>query len=160
MMAAPVLLTMAAAFAEPPAEHHATAGSLVIDPTSELAWMRCSLGQTPTEIGCQGEAERFNWHAAQAQVDTLSSKECPWRLPRFHELRGLLQPNAGADMAIDSDTFPDTPPGWFWNQVSAGGHSQQDCFVDFAGEGRTRCNMGGEFYLRLVMPAKAASRDC
>ncbi len=63
-------------------------------------------------------------------------------------------------MAIDVDAFPDTPAGWYWNEASAGGHSQQDCFVNFSGEGRTRCNMGGEFYLRLVMPAEAATPGC
>ncbi|WP_156085523.1 hypothetical protein [Billgrantia saliphila] len=36
-----------------------------------------------------------------------------------------------------------SPSGWYWNQVSAGGHSQQDCFVNFGGQGRTRCNMAG-----------------
>lgn len=50
-----------------------------------------------------------------------------------------------------------TPHGWYWNQVSAGGHSQQDCFVDFTGNGRTRCNMAGNFYVRLVMDRDAAA---
>nr|WP_275298060.1 DUF1566 domain-containing protein [Halomonas campisalis] len=133
---------------------------LVGDPAQELIWMRCSLDQRYAEGRCHGEAGRFSWRAVQAQVDALSSAECPWRLPRFHELRGLLQPGASGGMAIDSEAFPDTPEGWFWNQVSAGGHSQHDCFVDFTGEGRTRCNMGGDFYLRLVMPASAATPAC
>lgn len=135
-------------------------GGFVVDMPSQLVWMRCSLGQEYREGQCLGEAERFSWSEAQARIDTLASAECPWRLPRFHELRGLMQPASDRDMAIDLDAFPDTPPGWYWNEASAGGHSQQDCFVDFGGEGRTRCNMGGQFYLRLVMALESAAAQC
>ncbi|MCE8004729.1 DUF1566 domain-containing protein [Billgrantia ethanolica] len=136
----------------------------VVDSKQQLVWMRCSLGQEYREGRCLGEAERFNWSEAQARIDTLASAECPWRLPRFHELRGLMQPSNEATgsvpMAIDLEYFPDTPQGWYWNEVSAGGHSQQDCFVDFGGEGRTRCNMGGQFYLRPVMALESAAAHC
>jgi hypothetical protein len=131
---------------------------LVLDSRQQLAWMRCSLGQRFQQDHCLGEAERFSWSEAQARIRELASPECPWRLPRFHELRGLMQHAPDRDMAIDLEAFPDTPAGWYWNEASAGGHSQQDCFVDFGGEGRTRCNMGGQFHLRPVMTGgKAAS---
>ncbi|AMD00045.1 DUF1566 domain-containing protein [Halomonas chromatireducens] len=137
---------------------------VVIDKRQQLAWMRCSLGQQYQDGRCLGEAERFSWSEAQSRIQALASPNCPWRLPRFHELRGLMQPpeerQGQAPMAIDLDAFPDTPAGWFWNQASAGGHSQQDCFVDFSGEGRTRCNMGGQFYLRPVMPLENAAPSC
>lgn len=125
-----------------------------------LVWMRCSLGQAFRDGRCQGEAERLPLSGAEAHVDALSTADCPWRLPRFFELRSLMQASDAAGMAIDGRAFPDTPSGWYWNQVSAGGHSQQDCFVDFGGQGRTRCNMAGQFLVRPVMDASAASPAC
>jgi hypothetical protein len=123
---------------------------LVADHDQRLIWMRCSLGQRAVDGRCQGEAERLSWTEAVVRTDVLASADCPWRIPEFHELRSLLQP-AGSGQALDMRAFPDTPDGWFWTSVRAGGHSQYDCFVDFAGEGRTRCNMGGRLHLRAVM---------
>lgn len=151
-----------AAFADQASEGAYTfpAAGLVGDPAQGLIWQRCSLGQRYQDGRCVGDSESFNWREAQARTEALASPECPWRLPRFHELRGLMQPAGDRDLAIDLSAFPDTPPGWYWNQVSAGGHSQQDCFVDFGGEGRTRCNMAGSFYIRLVMDQDGAAFDC
>lgn len=123
---------------------------LVADHDQRLIWMRCSLGQRAVDGRCQGEAERLSWTEAVARIDVLASADCPWRIPEFHELRSLIRPT-GSGQALDMDAFADTPDGWFWTNVRAGGHSQYDCFVDFAGEGRTRCNMGGRFHVRAVM---------
>lgn len=135
-------------------------GGQVIDSERPLAWMRCSLGQVYREGRCRGEAERLTLAEAEARVDAMATAECPWRLPRFFELRGLMQARDDGGMAIEDEIFPDTPAGWYWTQVSAGGHSQQDCFVDFGGQGRTRCNMAGQFLVRPVMDASAASPAC
>ncbi|MGQ4880732.1 DUF1566 domain-containing protein [Billgrantia sp. LNSP4103-1] len=132
------------------------AETLVEDSAKGLVWMRCSLGQRFHEGRCLGEAERLSLNDAEARLDTLATAACPWRLPRFFEMRSLLQADESRNVAIDSTAFPDTPSGWYWNQVSAGGHSQQDCFVDFGGQGRTRCNMAGQFHLRAVMDADAS----
>ncbi|OOG22805.1 hypothetical protein B1C78_13685 [Thioalkalivibrio denitrificans] len=132
---------------------------LVEDHRQGLVWMRCSLGQRPDGDRCSGEAERLTWSEANRRVEALASRACPWRLPEFHELRSLLQPS-GAGPALDRTAFPDTPDGWFWTRVRAGGHSQYDCFVDFAGSGRTRCNMGGRFYLRPVMSRDQGVEAC
>ena len=90
------------------------------------------------------------WTAAERFVDELGPAGCPWRLPGFHELRSLLQEGA-EDPALDTRFFPDTPSGWYWAQATAGGHSPYDCFVTFAGAGRTLCNASGRFYLRAVV---------
>lgn len=161
LAAALLLVASACGLAEPRAAGIAPSPqATVTDAQKGLVWMRCSIGQQYEQGRCLGEAERVSWSEAQARVDALATAACPWRLPRFHEMRGLMQPpgeaSGQAPMAIDADLFPDTPAGWYWNQASAGGHSQQDCFVDFAGEGRTRCNMGGQFHLRLVMLAEQA----
>jgi hypothetical protein len=123
---------------------------LVADRDQRLIWMRCSVGQRAVDGRCQGEAGRLSWTEAAARADALASGDCPWRIPEFHELRSLIRPT-GVGQALDMQAFPDTPDGWFWTRARAGGHSQHDCFVDFAGEGRTRCNMGGRFHLRAVM---------
>ncbi|MCC5884541.1 MAG: DUF1566 domain-containing protein [Halomonas sp.] len=158
------LATCGVVLGDATAAYDTSQAGLVVDGNKQLVWMRCSLGQHYQDGRCLGEAERFNWSEAQAHVETLASAACPWRLPRFHEMRGLMQPSddasGEASMAIDLEVFSDTPAGWFWNQASAGGHSQQDCFVDFSGEGRTRCNMGGQFYLRPVMTQQTAVHSC
>ncbi len=157
LAAALLLVASASGLAEPRADGFAPSPqATVTDAQRGLVWMRCSLGQHLEQGRCLGEAERLSWSEAQARVAALATAACPWRLPHFHELRSLMAPQADADIAIDGVAFPDTPAGWYWNQASAGGHSQQDCFVDFAGAGRTRCNMGGQFHLRLVMPAEQA----
>lgn len=132
---------------------------LVADHRLGLIWMRCSIGQRPDGEGCSGEADRLTWTEVLARIDTLATLGCPWRVPEFHELRALLQPGGG-EQALDPQAFPDTPDGWFWTRVRAGGHSQYDCFVDFAGEGRTRCNMGGRFHLRPVMTPVDGAGSC
>ena len=132
---------------------------VVEDHRQGLVWMRCSVGQQPEGDRCLGDAERLSWTEANARIDRLASSECPWRLPEFHELRSLLQPS-DTGPALDRAAFPDTPDGWFWTRVRAGGHSQYDCFVDFAGSGRTRCNMGGRFYLRPVMSRDQGVETC
>ncbi|TFH87619.1 DUF1566 domain-containing protein [Billgrantia azerbaijanica] len=136
------------------------AEGLVADADTALVWRRCSQGQTFRAGRCEGEAARFHLAEAESLAAAQASAACPWRLPRFYELRSLMQAAGGADVAIDTTAFPDTPPGWYWNQASAGGHSQQDCFVDFTGDGRTRCNMAGQFFVRLVMDRDAAAADC
>lgn len=136
------------------------ADGLVVDEVRSLVWMRCSLGQSIREGRCEGEAARVDLAEAQSYAAAQRSADCPWRLPRFFELRALMQEPNEAAVAIDTAAFPDTPPGWYWNQVSAGGHSQQDCFVDFAGDGRRRCNMAGDFHVRLVMDRDAAAPAC
>ncbi|SEL23136.1 DUF1566 domain-containing protein [Halomonas daqiaonensis] len=139
---------------------HFPADGLVVDEAKSLVWMRCSLGQTFRKGRCHGEAARVDLAEAEAYASTAANAECPWRLPRFFELRSLMQAS-GDDtaVAIDASAFPDTPSGWYWNQASAGGHSQQDCFVDFTGNGRTRCNMAGDFHVRLVVDQDAATTD-
>ncbi|SDI94090.1 DUF1566 domain-containing protein [Billgrantia gudaonensis] len=133
---------------------------LVVDSAEELVWQRCSLGQAFVEGRCEGEAADVTLAEAETYAEAQSSRDCPWRLPRFFEMRSLMREDNRADVAIDTTAFPDTPRGWYWNQASAGGHSQQDCFVDFAGNGRTRCNMAGEFHVRLVMEQQETTGAC
>ncbi|MGR4066316.1 DUF1566 domain-containing protein [Halomonas sp. LR3S48] len=160
LLVAGLLLAWSSAHGDGAAGYDTRHAGLVVDSRQQLVWMRCSLGQRFRDGGCLGEAERLHLSDAEARIDALATADCPWRLPRFFELRGLMQPGNDRDVAIDSEAFPDTPSGWYWNQVSAGGHSQQDCFVDFAGEGRTRCNMAGQFHLRPVMSLGDAASHC
>jgi len=123
---------------------------LVHDGRTDLLWMRCAMGQSLRNGRCAGTAERMSWTSARDGLENLRAGGCPWRLPEFHELRSLLDPEE-RDPAIDSEAFPDTPTGWFWTRTSAGGHSQHDCFVDFSGDGAIRCNMSGRLYVRPVV---------
>lgn len=146
------LLAAAVMFIAPARGDLIPQGEWVIDTEQSLVWQRCSEGQTFADARCLGDARPVTWLEAEARARSAHGSDCPWRLPRFHELSTLLQPIPSQHgVAIDAAAFPDTPAGWYWTQASAGGHSQQDCFVDFAGAGRTRCNMGGSLYLRLVM---------
>jgi hypothetical protein len=129
---------------------------LVSDHRRGLVWMRCSVGQHFVDGRCAGDPEHLTWTDAQARLAGLATQDCPWRLPEFHELRSLISGAGG----LDRQAFPDTPDGWFWTRVQAGGHSQYDCFVSFQGAGRTRCNMGGRLLLRPVMTGVTGMDAC
>lgn len=152
LAAGAILLIAVAIAAEPEQRFTYPRDGVVHDTRTDLLWMRCTIGQTPGNTRCLGDAEQLSWTEVISRVESLRGDGCAWRLPEFHELRSLLDTEE-RDPAIDPTAFPDTPKGWFWTRTRAAGHSQHDCFVNFSGTGTTRCNMGGRLYVRLVADA-------
>lgn len=61
------------------------------DPDTGLTWMRCALGQSWTNGGCQGKAASLSWKQAVLETNKLVyADETGWRLPSTQELQPML----------------------------------------------------------------------
>jgi len=108
----------------------------VTDIDKGLVWMRCSVGQSWTGRGCDGDARLLNWDRAKKVVDEFNREgKGDWRLPTQPELYSLTYCSTGrrTDFNIDGlgggcvgdfqvptillSVFPDTPAGNFWSST-------------------------------------------
>jgi len=70
------------------------------DPSTNMIWMRCSLGQTWNGSTCTGDAIRYSWDAAQEAVATLNGNGgyggyTDWIVPHIQDLSSLIVCSAG-----------------------------------------------------------------
>ncbi|WP_052501677.1 Lcl C-terminal domain-containing protein [Thiomicrospira microaerophila] len=66
------------------------------DTTTQLIWMRCTVGQTWQGNHCHGEAIKMNWHQAISKAETyIYTEKSDWRLPTLEELRTLVVCSSG-----------------------------------------------------------------
>ncbi len=128
----------------------------VYDESTGLMWKQCPEGTGG--IGCaMGEALRLRFQEADHLArESRFAGHADWRLPTRVELRSLLRRGCYG-MAIDSQTFPRTPPGRFWTAEPAGFYPDSAWTLDFRtghlGYG-TRWDLG---YVRLVRDAPACT---
>lgn len=118
--------------------------------TRDLAWRRCSEGQTWKAVGntCKGKASVFTYDQAVAHTETQNG----WRLPSSDEL-STLYPGGNKDTpAIDLAAFPATPGFIFWSSTTSQAGSNDHAWgYDFRDGGvivntlRSR-----KFHVRLV----------
>jgi hypothetical protein len=92
-------------------------GAVVVDRSSGLQWMRCSLGQNWTGTACAGLAERYTWDQAN-DLPSGSAGNHGWRLPTVEELQTLVEYRV-FNPAINPQAFPNTPPSNFWSSSEA-----------------------------------------
>lgn len=89
----------------------------VIDTSTNLQWMRCSLGQTWNGTTCEGNASQLTWQQAlQEAHGYVFINKGGWRLPNLKELatiteRSCLRPS------INTDLFPNTPSDDYWTST-------------------------------------------
>ncbi|MFC3852620.1 DUF1566 domain-containing protein [Salinispirillum marinum] len=117
-------------------------GATVVDTSTGLQWMRCSIGQTWSGSSCQGDATQLTWIDAVRAGPLLNQQDIPgfegftdWRLPTLEELLSLVycssnQParfkgnnTAGCrgrytTPTIVASVFPNTTSGWYWTTTS------------------------------------------
>ena len=62
------------------------------NPKTGLTWQRCSLGQTWSGYGCDGEPKAYTWDDAQQAAKAVGDG---WRVPAASELLGLVRCNTG-----------------------------------------------------------------
>ena len=124
----------------------------VTDATTNLQWMRFSLGQEWKRGTCLGEAKRYKWQEAMEAANNLNrsasyARQRDWRLPTKEELLSIVFCSSGLpkiwndtgkrcegdyDRAtIEQQAFPNTPSSYFWSGSPYADVSGSAWFVDF-----------------------------
>ena len=124
----------------------------VTDGQTGRQWMRCALGQTWQRGTCIGEAEKYDWQAAQDAANALNRQGGyagyrDWRVPTIEELRTLIycssgQPKTWNDTGescegdyqrptIYQPAFPNTPLLWYWSSSTYAGNPDKARLVNF-----------------------------
>lgn len=88
----------------------------VTDPTTELTWMRCSVGQEWTGSTCTGMVGAHTWDQAVLLPGTVTfAGHSDWRLPNIRELESIVDRSV-FDPATDAAAFPPTS-SYFWSST-------------------------------------------
>jgi hypothetical protein len=95
-------------------------GATVHDVTTGLEWQRAAPEGSFTLV----QAKEY---ASQLALDGGG-----WRLPTVGELSGIVDLSRMGP-AIDTEAFPNTPPGWFWSATPYAGGEGRACVVFFDG---------------------------
>ncbi|BCK06708.1 DUF1566 domain-containing protein [Vibrio cholerae] len=128
----------------------------ITDITTNLTWMRCSLGQQWTGTTCAGVAGGTKWDDALKTAMTFSyAGHSDWRVPTVDELDTLVycskgrkpsvRPNGDEVLAtngqclgdnyqrptINIRAFPNTPEAWYWSSSPNTYDSSYAWFVYF-----------------------------
>ena len=100
----------------------------ITDSTTNLIWMRCSVGQIWDGTTCSGIPGGYDWpHARDLTLELADHND--WRLPNIRELQTILDRNRYSP-AVDLIAFPNTAASGFWSaSASADGSSAWN--VDF-----------------------------
>lgn len=132
------------------------ADGTVVDNTTGLMWMRCTLGQSWMNATCTGTAQKMGWDKL-IDVNNLNKSggfagKQDWRLPNINELRSIVE-DCRSSPAINTVLFPATPPTKFWTASPYVSISTNAWLVDFSQgrdnfEPKTNAN-----YVRLVRVA-------
>jgi len=107
------------------------ANGTVLQNTTGLMWMRCSLGQQWDGKSCTGNASSFTWQEGlNAAANQSFAGYNNWRLPNKNELESLVDDRC-ATPAINTEVFPMTPSSYFWAASPYAGVSYAAWSVDF-----------------------------
>ncbi len=83
---------------------------MAIQRPTNLAWMRCALGQSWDGQTCTGSADLLTWQQAlQAAEQFEFGGFSDWRLPDRNELDSIVEQRCWSP-SINVEVFPDTPP--------------------------------------------------
>lgn len=109
-------------------------GTTITNIKSQQTWLRCSLGMTWTENGCEGNSLTYSLAAAEAAVDDLNTHQVAgrttWRLPTVEELNTIVEQRC-FQPAINLEVFPSSPESGFWSSTVAAGINARAWVVHF-----------------------------
>jgi hypothetical protein len=105
-------------------------GGTVRDARTGLTWQRSA------------PDERYTWAEARRYAARLALDGGGWRLPTVQELISLVD-YSRHEPAIDTEAFPNTPPGWFWSATPYAGGEGRAWGVYFS---VGSANYGGDLY--------------
>ena len=99
-------------------------GATITNIKSQQTWLRCSLGMTWTDNGCEGSSLTYNLAAAEAAIAELNVNQVAgrshWRLPTVEELGAIVESRCFKP-AINLEVFPSSPESGFWSSTVAAG---------------------------------------
>lgn len=85
--------------------------------SSNLVFMRCSIGQTWNGSTCTGEPSAHSWQQAlQISQSTSFNNSLNWRLPNIKEL-SVIAERACVRPSINDTLFPNTSPDDYWTST-------------------------------------------
>ena len=128
-------------------------GTEVTDSKTNLTWKRCAEGMTWNGTNCSGTAAIFT-HDGALQQAAIQAGSVGWRLPNVKELSSIVDKSA-INPAIDSATFPSTPPTIFWSSSPFVSAPSSAWVVDFGvgvvgGTSNNRNDTTHRYLVRLV----------
>jgi len=104
--------------ADTPKGHYTIINGAVYDPKRKLTWQQTI---SPSS---------FTWSQAQVYCSSLELAGAGWRVPSMKELQTIVDETRRSP-SIELNTFPDTPPDWFWTSSLMGSTPPLSWYVDF-----------------------------
>jgi hypothetical protein len=153
-----------------------TTGPIIRDISTNLEWLRCSVGQiwNASSLSCDGEATKHYW-----QEGAYLKTSAGFVLPTIEQLNSLVYCSSGLDNkgestefgigsdrhcggdylspVIQADAFPNTPADKFWIMPDDNCCSYADLFpvaVNFGDGSQDGEHWASRFRMRLVRKAK------
>ena len=135
----------------PEQPYHNHGDGTLTDLSTDLQWMRCSLGQKWTGATCAGSADEMTWDSIMPNGEQKTWPKfagfSDWRVPTIDELKTLIYCSSGqpdywkvtnsfcqggfGSPTIASEAFPNTPSIWFWSASPYANGSDSAWGVDF-----------------------------
>ena len=125
----------------------------IFDISSNLLWMRYSLGQKFSGKVNLGDPKRYTWQEALDAAEELNQSGGfagyqDWRVPSIDELKTLVE--RGKKPAINHTMFPETPSSLFWSSTTASNVNHSAWAVYFYGGNAYWYGKTSYYFVRLV----------
>ncbi|MBF7074838.1 DUF1566 domain-containing protein [Glaciecola sp. MH2013] len=131
----------------------------VLHLSTNLMWMRCSLGQTWTGDECTGEALSLTWkEALNMSVGYEFNESNGWRLPNVKELASITERSC-ARPSINISLFPNTLEDDYWSSTPSLTDPQRAWVVAFFNSSNSIKEKDRAVFVRLVRTATRAERE-
>ena len=125
----------------------------VSDDTTQMMWMRCSLGQVWNGKACAGTAVTYSWYEANKVVERVNEKGYAgyndWRLPMVPNLASIVERRC-LNPRINTTVFPATPLGPFWSSMEKMGAPEFAYIIDFGDKTAAPLLKENKAHVRLV----------
>ena len=124
------------------------------DPSTNLTWMRCSLGQKWDGKTCVGTAQKYTWQEAQQAVAEMNRNGgyagyTDWVVPDIEALHSLLRDH-GRVPKIDHAIFPNTPDSFYWSASPLADYDDDAWYVYFRNGNSYYGGKSDSYYVRAV----------